>query len=164
MLPVESLWIPREACTEIVRRIDEYCRTLPDATLRVVVLADTTFTVRLRICEAAIKPPPWKGDDALPDSIRNILDTMDPAQRMEFLPVEGHFLLDVTVTASSMPQQPSAVRVEVEAYQHSAYGKKIVEKIKSQLQGEINRTNRKWRRKLQREQQQQQQDSSMDES
>jgi len=158
------------ACAEMVERLEDYCRTFPDAKLGVQALSSSYHpdpcSRHLRICETTITPPPWTGDESLPEPIRTIVQTMDPALRIEFLPTEGHLVLDVTVEVVAKASHQFDVKVQVEAYQHSAFGKKVVEKIKSQLEGEITRTNRRWRRKLQREQKQQQQQdhTCMDES
>lgn len=145
-------------CQDVVNRIQEYCRTTSDLEVTCEVAFNDANKQRLEIREASIMAQSWKEDQALPERIKIILHQQDAAVRMDFLPVEGHFLMDVTVFATP---ETSAVQVRAEAYQHSVYGKKVIEKIKSQLESEVCRTNRKWRRQLQR---QQQQESAMDES
>jgi 23S rRNA A1618 N6-methylase RlmF len=152
-------------CVErVTGRIQDYCRTLPGWELAVDVTAasissmgrgpngsSTTGQQWLQILENEPSRDSWNEDDAFPAVIQRALGLLDPDRRMQLLPPQGHFLLDVTLT----PQGLTVVQVQVTVYQHSAYGKKAVDKIKSQLQAEICRTSRRWRRKLQREREEQ---------
>jgi len=149
---------PRDAVSEVCRRIQEYCQNYSDQEFVAKSQSlDSSGKRRIIIYEASPKPE-HSSEYSLPPRVETLLSQMDPALRHRFLPIEGRFLLDVTVALSGSNQ----VQVHIEAYQHSHSGKKVVERIKLQLQNEICRTNRRWRRKLKREQQEQAQ--AMDES
>ena len=70
------------------------------------------------------------------------------------LPIEGHFIIDAFISTKSISQSCSDnvdVEVSLEVYAHTKYGTALVNKIRSQLTGEIGRTNRRWRRLLKRQ-------------
>lgn len=130
----------------IKERFVQYCASFPGTELAVSVSADDSERRYLRIYEVT----PHPNDSNLPEPFQSLL-SLD--RRNQFLPPEGHFVLDVR-----MQGQTARVKLGLEAFCHSSYGKEIVDKIKLQLEGEICRTNRRWRRKLKREQ-----DENMDE-
>jgi len=100
-------------------------------------------------------------DAGLPEHVRSLLSRISAAERIQyFLPPEGHFIVDAAICAVSTASGPGRAEIRVECYWHSEYGRKILEKMKSQMEGEICRTNRRWRRKLKREQQPQKMDES----
>lgn len=135
-------------CQEVASRIEEYCATLSGWELLCEIAPYQSNTQRLQIRESlSTAAPPWKGDEALPHRIQIAVQELHPSVRMEFLPSEGHILVDVSVIAATS----TGVHVQVEAYHHSVHGRKVIEKIKSQLEGEVCRTNRRWRRRLQRQ-------------
>jgi hypothetical protein len=136
---------------QVMGRIHDYCANLPFCKLSTMLVGDG----RLEIHEAEPPSHQWMDDELLPERIQQIVANMDPALRFKFLPPQGHFLMDITLTANVGGQ----VHVSLQAYMHSTHGKKTVEKIKNQMQGEICRTNRRWRRKLKRLE-----ESAMDES
>jgi 23S rRNA A1618 N6-methylase RlmF len=141
-------------CVErVTGRIQDYCRTLPGWELAVDVTPANGSTGQqwLQIREVSPSRDCWNEDGAFPAVIQRALGLVGSDRRMELLPPQGHFLLDVTLT----PQPLTVVQVQVTVYQHSAYGKKAADKIKSQLQVEVCRTSRRWRRKLQREREEQ---------
>jgi hypothetical protein len=123
-------------CEAVTSRVIEYCGTLGlscDVTTKqpfdLPFRAEQTVHVR----DSAVAPPPWKGDDALPENLQHILMQVDSN-------------MDIVVEVSSAAAPPA---VQVQAYQHSAHGRKVVEKVKSQLEGEVCRTSRLWRRRQQ---------------
>ena len=73
------------------------------------------------------------------------------------LPTEGHFLVEVKVrfvrdcfgigsnNHINIQNRPT-VNVHLDCYRHSSRGGKAIEKIRNSLNGELNRTNRKWRK------------------
>ena len=90
----------------------------------------------------------------IPESILQVLRGRDNSG---FLPKEGHFLVDVKVrfvrdsfrvgsNADINLQNRPTANVHLDCYRHSARGGKAIEKIRNSLNGEINRTNRKWRK------------------
>jgi 23S rRNA A1618 N6-methylase RlmF len=101
-----------------------------------------------------------EGDETLPDCLKSCIYQMSYTDRLSFLPSDcGHFLLDISLMianftdaqiASDMNEHECIVHVEVDSYLHSTYGRKRVEKIRSQLEHDICRTSRRWRRLLQR--------------
>jgi 23S rRNA A1618 N6-methylase RlmF len=145
---------------EVGKRIQEYCTSLPEWNLSTLVTDDDDDddgASRIEIYEA--KPlAQWVigNDKLLPEQIQTVVEQMDPAIRLKFLPPQGHFLIAITLLVDGQ----EAVHASMEAFVHSTHGRKVVEKIKNQLQGEICRTNRRWRRKQKREQEA----SVMDES
>jgi 23S rRNA A1618 N6-methylase RlmF len=140
-------------CVErVTGRIQDYCRTLPGWELAVDVTPANSSTGQQWLQIREVTPSrDWNHDGDFPAVIQRALGLLDSDRRMQLLPEQGHFLLDVTLT----PQALTVVQVQVAVYQHSAHGRKATEKIKSQLQSEVCRTSRRWRRKLQREQEEQ---------
>lgn len=67
---------------------------------------------------------------------------------MHFLPSEGHFLVDVTVSASS---NDTTATVQLHGYAHSHFGRKVLDKIAAHAQADICRTSRRWRRIVKRQ-------------
>lgn len=147
---------------QVVKRIQDYCESLPGWRLLTMVKDDGAC---IEIQEAEpLATTLWADEQLLPEQIQTALAQMDPAIFLKFLPPQGHFLIDcklmtvdVEQRQQQQQQQQAAVHVSMEAFMHSTHGRKAVEKIKNQVQGEICRTNRRWRRKLTRE-------SAMDES
>lgn len=139
-------------CGQVAERIQEFCQTLLGWELSVAVSANkSSGQQRLQIRETT--PAPNTIDaSTLPEPVQRALAFLSADRRMQLLPPEGHFLLDVTLI-----MQGSAVKVRTEAYQHSPHGRKAIDKLQSQLQGETSRTNRRWRRKLKAAQQEHQQ-------
>lgn len=143
------------ATNEVVGRICEYSRAVNmDCAIQNDEggingnIANNSLSMNLQIVESSIAPPPWKDDDEMPESIQRILkNEMSAGARMGFLPLEGHYLMDVMVTIID-----DGASVRILAYFHSTYGRKVIEKFKSQLESEVCRTNRRWRRALQRSQ------------
>lgn len=103
-------------------------------------------------------------DDLIPPEILHLLqqrsqqhDSNTRRPQQSWLPIEGHFLIDLHLhCVHSSSSQPS-VCVSMTCYRHSTRGMKAVEKVRSTIEGEICRTNRKWRKIRQRRQEQQNQ-------
>jgi 23S rRNA A1618 N6-methylase RlmF len=142
-------------CVErVAGRIQDYCRTLPGWELAVDVTPANSSTGQQWLQIREVTPSrDWTHDGDFPAVIQRALGLLDSDRRMQLLPEQGHFLLDVTLT----PKALTVVQVQVAVYQHSAHGRKATDKIKSQLQAEVCRTSRRWRRKLQREREEQSQ-------
>ena len=135
---------------EVVSRIQTYLETFPGWKLSSTVRRTDHGTIVTAV-EASPAPLELSSqvDDAesLPDRIFDGIDCSWDANK--FLPVDGHFLVEVTVT--NCTDRRSFVSVRLDCYRHSNRGAKAVEKIRSQLQGEVCRSNRKWRRILKRQ-------------
>ena len=86
-------------------------------------------------------------DNLLPSAILEVLNHRQ-ISFMDLLPHDGHFVVDVDVSAFST----TSVTVQFKAYAHSQYGRKVIDKIASHAQPDICRTSRRWRRLLQRQQ------------
>lgn len=138
--------------TEVIQRIREYANEFPKQHALVCEEKESEDKsgVVLHMREASTTLPPWSGDDALPEPLRTMVQQIDPAMRLQFLPPEGHFLLIFHVRLVSPQKQPPQVTVTVEPFQHSSLGNHIIEKIKSQLASDVRRTSRRWRRRMQR--------------
>lgn len=79
-----------------------------------------------------------------------ILEALQGRNNSDFLPSEGHFVVQVGLEpAMNFGQAAMCVNVRLACYRHSSRGLKAVEKIRSSMPGEVSRTNRKWRRSLQ---------------
>jgi 23S rRNA A1618 N6-methylase RlmF len=86
-----------------------------------------------------------------------ILDALQ-GRSNDFLPDEGHFLVQVTIRhVTRHDDKGNMFRIQLAFFRHSTRGAKAVEKIRSTIEGEVCRTNRKWRKTRQREQLQNQQ-------
>jgi 23S rRNA A1618 N6-methylase RlmF len=92
----------------------------------------------------------WTRNEALPDDISGCLSDMSSAQRLALLPLQGHFAICVKLTLGSGPSNRT-VQLSVKAFCHSSYGKKVIERLRNHMPGEITRTNRRWRRILERD-------------
>lgn len=104
----------------------------------------------------------------IPASIQAILSRADTKKRcLQLLPSEGTMVMDVVVSSvavASSERNDSSCQVDVETFCHTLSGKKAIESVKLQMEGEIARTNRRWRRKIQRESAEQHAVQPMDES
>jgi 23S rRNA A1618 N6-methylase RlmF len=108
----------------------------------------------------------WVGDESLPDCIQYALRRIDNhlAIRNDLLPTKyGHFVLDVILSVvpakhrictTVTTHKEYMVHVQIDAYRHSTYGQNIINKMKSQIESEICRTNRRWRRLIVQQQHQ----------
>jgi hypothetical protein len=148
-----------DAMAEIVSRISTYCEALPGWKLLTSV-ATKESSMAVRIVEAPTAPSEDCGQvhdaEQLPERLLDVIyQEWDSSM---FLPEEGHFLVEVCVSETRQKvnaERAWTVAVSVDCYEHSNRGGKAVEKIRSQLQGEICRSNRRWRRLLKRQAEQQ---------
>ncbi|CAJ1942854.1 unnamed protein product [Cylindrotheca closterium] len=147
------------AISEVASRVSGFCVSSPGGW--VLNCQDVTPQVQpsshivLQIQEQGHPPvkhfaDEWSHDNiVVPDVVKHALNGQD---NTHFLPPEGHFAIQVAIDA---PKAKSAegfvVRVHLACYRHSSRGLKAVEKIRSGMEGEVTRTNRKWRRILQRQ-------------
>lgn len=144
-----------DAVDEVVSRISTYCEMLPGWKLLTSVATKENGMV-VRIVEAPTAPTEDCGQvhntEQLPERLFDVIyQDWDISM---FLPEEGHFLVEVCVTETRQKvnaEKAWTVAVSVNCYEHSNRGGKAVEKIRSQLQGEICRSNRRWRRLLKRQ-------------
>lgn len=121
-------------------RIQEYCATFPWGVLSCFGPVHDGYLI---IHDAASLPnTSWRGDEELPEDIQSVLTGHEEA-RNRFLPLEGHFCLQVNLTELQW-----STKVSVVSFVHSKSGIKVVDKFRGQIQGEICRTNRRWRRKV----------------
>jgi hypothetical protein len=131
--------VPNVDASAVMGRLQEYCTTFPWGAL--TCTGPGSDGCMLVYDGSPVPNSLWKGDEELPEAIRNtIANQMEVRNR--FLPQEGHFCLQVNLTALH-----GFTSVNIVSFAHSESGRKIVDKIHGQLQGEIGRTNRRWRRK-----------------
>jgi 23S rRNA A1618 N6-methylase RlmF len=181
-VPMAEPTLPQIAVKEVVNRISTFCDSGPggwdlttsihDNTKSVATSKSTEAlfsdgnnkepsTIVLQIVESM--PPSVnhfvdenQNGVEIPESILRVLRDRNNSQ---FLPDEGHFLVEVEIRAADTvdhidadTQSPaSAVDVHLSCYRHSARGAKAIEKIRNSLGGEVCRTNRKWRKIRQRQ-------------
>ena len=175
----KTTWSPMTAITEVMRRVQTFCDSSPGGwhlttktTMNATTIINTssttmgqtnggeeTMTAEMEIQERAPLPVQWFVDESepnatMPPSILHALQEQSN-QNSQFLPSEGHFVLLVSIQCSS--KNPHLVQVQLECYRHSTRGTKAIEKLRTGMEPEVCRTNRKWRRLLQRQQQQEQQ-------
>jgi hypothetical protein len=147
-----------DAMTEVVDRVVAFCDSSPggwDLTATTIEHSNNRFTARIQ--------------ESMPLAVHNFVDeALDCCDIPEpllqalqsrvdnslFLPEEGHFLIEVQIETAIDNMN---INVHLFNFRHSARGAKGVEKIRSGLEGEVCRTNRKWRKIHQRLLQQHQQ-------
>ncbi|KAL3929566.1 MAG: hypothetical protein SGBAC_012149 [Bacillariaceae sp.] len=149
----------QRAINEVASRVSAFCVSSPGGWIltcqQVMSQGRPSSQVILQIQEERHQPVAHFVDEsvdglAIPDIIKNALNGQDNTQ---FLPPEGHFSIQVAVDTLT-PEKSAAgfiVQVQLACFRHSSRGLKAVEKIRSGLEGEVARTNRKWRRILQRQ-------------
>lgn len=86
-----------------------------------------------------------EGDNHMPMSLLSAVRQIPRSIRRELLPNEGHYYVVASV---------HLLTVQVRAYIHTPFGKQAIARLKQQMPGEINRSNRKWRRIRNRQRQQ----------
>ena len=138
-------------CSQIAHRIETFCKETFHACQLTVSRENDTLLIQ-EDNSAGTPNAYWPGDEVLPETLKQALSKLDPQKRSYFLPPEGHFQLVVTFSSGSGTNAPYVIHVL--AYSHTRHGKSIVSKIKSQMEGEVGRSNRRWRRKLKRQQEQ----------
>ena len=148
----------KDALDEVATRITVYCESLPGWNLSTTVNTTESGKV-VTIVEASLQPTPttWSvegNNETMPERLFDSITRDWDANR--FLPKEGHFLVEAAIVLNESQQADrdksnTSISVSLDCYRHSSRGNKAVEKIRSQLQGEICRTNRRWRRILRRQ-------------
>lgn len=147
-----------QAIREVASRVSGYCVSSPGgwilACREVMAHYQPSLQIVLQIQEQGHRPVTHFVDEFMeniniPDIVKNALNGQDNSH---FLPPEGHFAIQVAIDSPTPPTAEGfVVRVQLACYRHSSRGLKAVEKIRSGMEGEVNRTNRKWRRILQRD-------------
>ena len=143
--------------SQVVDRVVIYCQSIPGYRLKIESAAETggALDIAQVVTIQEEKPMVVEWDERkLPSAVLQVLRTRN-ISFMDFLPQEGHFVIDISIRR----QSEKSATIGMKGYLHSEYGKRTFEKIKSQLQPEVCRTNRRWRRVLQRDQQHTEQQS-----
>jgi hypothetical protein len=143
-----------DAMNEIVQRIVAFCETAPGGWDLMAQLVpnkhddqgDELATVHIQ--------------EAIPLAISNFVDEtqvdidippgiLDALRRRAnnniFLPQEGHFLVQIKIRHVAR-QDGDIFKMHLLLFRHSSRGGKAIEKIRTSIEGEICRTNRKWRK------------------
>jgi 23S rRNA A1618 N6-methylase RlmF len=147
------------AMNEIVERIVKFCETTPGGWNLMAQLVPNKYDdegddlVTVHIQEAmplAISNFVDETQDEIemPTGIRNAL--RGRANNNNFLPPEGHFLVQVKIRHVAR-QDGDLFKMQLFLFRHSARGGKAIEKIRTSIEGEVCRTNRKWRKIRERE-------------
>jgi hypothetical protein len=159
---------PSEAVQEVVSRIVAFCESSPggwDLT--------TTTTTMTTVC--GVSSPSMRMvqiQESMPLAVTHFVDESDPPPKAsnsnssipqmvmealqgrqgnsQLLPEEGHFVMQASVQI--MATTNDVINVHLACYRHSSRGLKAIEKIRTGMEGEVSRTNRKWRRIRQRQQ------------
>jgi 23S rRNA A1618 N6-methylase RlmF len=138
---------------EVERRVDQYLKEFPDAKLAIVSNIESMGRRRLQICEAPGDITLFSAEDQnsqLPERLRNVLAEMNSTYSQRLLPSEGHIWM--TVDVSFMDPLAGDVHVKSTFYAHSVRGRRLVDKMRLQLESEICQTSRRWRRRLKQQQ------------
>lgn len=134
-------------CDQVVTRIAAFCNEI-QTTLETTVVPTSKLWSKNVLIKETTRATSWHGDNNLPTEFQAFLTTSGlDMQRNELLPTEGHLLIELSVDVVDT----MVATVNALSFAHTRYGKMRVEQIKSQIVGEVCRTNRKWRRKLKRE-------------
>jgi hypothetical protein len=147
-----------DAMTEVVNRVVAFCDSSPGGwDLMANVTNQPNGIVNVRIQESmplAINNYVDETQDNIdiPEAILQALESRD--DNSLFLPEEGHFVTEVRIQAAV---DHTTINIQLFSFRHSARGTKVIEKVRSSLEGEVCRTNRKWRKIRERQQGQQQQ-------
>jgi 23S rRNA A1618 N6-methylase RlmF len=129
---------------EALARVQEYLTTSLGTELTVKW---SSVDTRLVAFEAhPTLPMAFEPKHNLPAKLQEMVTATRDIIFKRFLPEQGNIWIQVAVH-----EEASSAKLQVELYAHSAFGKRVVDKIKLQLKGEVCRTNRKWRRQLQRQ-------------
>jgi 23S rRNA A1618 N6-methylase RlmF len=143
-----------------IQRILAYCESSPggwDLSAQVISRDDSgAGLVTLQIQESMPLAISNYVDETVADvdMPQVILDALHEYNH-PFLPDEGHFLIIVHVKHTKSDDD-DFFTVQLELFRHSSRGTKAIERIRSTLEGDVCRTNRKWRKIRQRQQEVQQ--------
>ncbi|GKY92593.1 hypothetical protein MPSEU_000229400 [Mayamaea pseudoterrestris] len=144
------------ACQDVAERLEVYFSELPDANFTMDKCVGATDAIRIHVCESLGTLTPTMSNEEeqthqLPPKVQTAIAEMDSHFRQRLAPPEGESLMIITLAMK--PLQSTIVSVHVECYAHSARSRLLLDKIRSQLAGEICRTNRRWRRRLKQQHQ-----------
>ena len=145
-----------DAMTEVINRVVAFCDSSPggwDLTANVTHQPNGIVVVQIQeSMPLAINNYVDETQDNIdiPESILQALEDRD--DNSLFLPEEGHFVIEVHIQAAV---DHTTINVQLFSFRHSTRGTKAIEKVRSSLEGEVCRTNRKWRKIRQRQQEQQ---------
>jgi hypothetical protein len=149
-----------EPLSEIEQRVREYGESFPGCQMRIGTLsANGPSANHHGLLRVTLLPARGEisadQDGTLPEPLRRVLSTVPLERRLEWLPREGHFAVELAVRdpgwgGNGGVGPSSACHVSVTTIAHNKVGQAVVDKIQVQLESEINRSSRKWRRILQR--------------
>eukprot|EP00980_Cylindrotheca_fusiformis_P015572 scaffold4447_cov120-Cylindrotheca_fusiformis.AAC.5 len=147
-----------QALNEVASRISVFCQSSPGgwhlAARQLPLPTSHVPKLMLQVQESSVPQITSFVDESESNIVIPplILDALQGRDNSEFLPPEGHFVIQVLLE-QTMSNEKAAIRVNVQlaCYRHSSRGLKAVEKIRSSIEGEVARTNRKWRRIRQRQ-------------
>lgn len=154
-----------EAMQEIVRRVVSFCESSPGGwDLMAQVMPNTQEEDGDELVMVQIQETMPPAIDKFVDETQKdefemplaILDALDGRDNNNFLPEEGHFLVQLCVRHERNGNGVDCFRLQLELFKHSARGGKAVEKIRNCIEGEVCRANRKWRKIRERERQREQ--------
>jgi 23S rRNA A1618 N6-methylase RlmF len=137
---------------EVAERVKVYCESIPgwDITCtKTTQQGSSIVTVTEKFppsTESLMVEEKEQEKEQLPDRAVQGLSDLSCLGANNWLPTDGHFLVDVRIVEEK--DSPSVVVVKAEVYRHSSRGRKAIEKILSRMEGEVSRTNRRWRRLL----------------
>jgi 23S rRNA A1618 N6-methylase RlmF len=150
MLPGEATPSAENALSIVWSRTQEYCQSVWKDEIRAASADEVYHNLSLRDAGPRGQRDGnqfWEDDHLLPESVKEVLSSAARLDfsRSSFLPPEGHFVVDLVVNIVST----TTVQIHIDAFAHSTFGRKVVEKVLESFHFEIGRTNRRWRRKLQ---------------
>jgi len=140
----------REAEKEVFDRIYSYCQHIKDIVL-LCSLKRCNQGLKVTIVEELrSKNDEFRCHPAETASYKHHKGStnMTNPSRLCLLPKEGHFLIDVMVQCVSSREESKGniVQVTSNSFSHSARGNTFINRILSQMEGDVTRSNRKWRR------------------
>jgi 23S rRNA A1618 N6-methylase RlmF len=141
---------------QVAQRIEEFCGSSPGGWHLTATTLWSGGLAKVKITEST----PLVVSSFVDESEPNVslppalIEALKGQDNNQFLPLEGHFVIYVTVQPTN---NANAVSANLACYRHSARGLKAIEKIRDGMEAEVCRTNRKWRRILQRQEQEQNQ-------
>jgi hypothetical protein len=160
---------PSEAVQEVLSRIVAFCESSPGGwdltttaavcgvsspSMRMVQIQETMPLAVTHFVDESDPPPPNKASTTSNSSCiipQIVMDALQGRQdNSQWLPEEGHFVMQASVQMATTTN--NTVNVHLACYRHSSRGLKAIEKIRTGMEGEVCRTNRKWRRIRQRQQ------------
>jgi 23S rRNA A1618 N6-methylase RlmF len=149
----------QQAMNEVASRICVFCQSSPggwNLTVQQLPMHNSHVPrLMLQIQESDVPPianfvDESEGNINIPQIV---LHALQGQTNSDFLPSEGHFVIQVALepTMNNEAEGGIGVNVQLACYRHSSRGLKAIEKVRSGIEGEVARTNRKWRRIRQRQ-------------